>query len=388
MPSKPVLLSYCATFLKPEMLHVYRQVKGIQQFDNWVVTRRRSNVELFPYSQTLTLKKSPWRGIRRAYYRLLKQPVPLGSGEVRQMLSIAAEKDAALIHVYFGTEAARALPYLQREQRPKVVSFHGADVSTSLSAAHLELLIACTDLFLARSQTLSDELLARGCPAEKIRLTRTSVPLPEWAGPLQLVAGQPVRLLQACRFIEKKGLDVAVAAVGQLVAAGHDVTLDLAGDGPEREALQAQAKQLGIADRVRFLGFLPNQELLDRLSSYTLFLHPSRDTASGDREGIPNSMLEAMAYGLPVVATSHSGIPEAVKHGIEGLLIEQNNVDALVRAVSTAVANAESYRVMSAASRARIESEFSAQRAIEELERAYADAIAQGKVRAGSVKSE
>jgi colanic acid/amylovoran biosynthesis glycosyltransferase len=375
MPSKPVLLSYCATFLKPEMLHVYRQVKGIQQFDNWVVTRRRSNAELFPYSQTLTLKKSPWRGIRRAYYRLLKQPVPLGSGEVRQMLSIAAEKDAALIHIYFGTEAARALPYLQREQRPKVVSFHGADVSTSLSAAHLELLIACTDLFLARSQTLSDELLARGCPAEKIRLTRTSVPLPEWAGPLQLVAGQPVRLLQACRFIEKKGLDVAVAAVGQLVAAGHDVTLDLAGDGPEREALQAQAKQLGIADRVRFLGFLPNQALLDLLPEYAVFLHPSRDTATGDREGIPNSMLEAMACGVPVVATAHSGIPEAVTDGQEGLLIAQNDVAGLVRAIASMTSDGARYQRMSAASRQRIEAQFSSRLAIEELERAYQDAI-------------
>jgi colanic acid/amylovoran biosynthesis glycosyltransferase len=291
------------------------------------------------------------------------------------MLSIAAEKDAALIHIYFGTEAARALPYLQREQRPKVVSFHGADVSTSLSAAHLELLIACTDLFLARSQTLSDELLARGCPAEKIRLTRTSVPLPEWAGPLQLVAGQPVRLLQACRFIEKKGLDVAVAAVGQLVAAGHDVTLDLAGDGPEREALQAQAKQLGIADRVRFLGFLPNQALLDLLPEYSLFLHPSRDTATGDREGIPNSMLEAMACGVPVVATAHSGIPEAVTDGQEGLLIAQNDVAGLVRAIASMTSDGARYQRMSAASRQRIEAQFSSRLAIEELERAYQDAI-------------
>ena len=375
MPSKPVLLSYCATFLKPEMLHVYRQVKGIQQFDNWVVTRRRSNAELFPYPQTLTLKKSPLRGIRRAYYRLVKQPVPLGGGEVRQMLSIAAQKDAALIHIYFGTEAARALPYLQLEQRPKVVSFHGADVSTSLSPAHLEALIASTDLFLARSHTLSDELLARGCPREKIRLTRTSVPLPAWSGARELVPGKPVRLLQACRFIEKKGLDVAVAALSQLVAAGHDLTLDLAGDGPQREALEAQARQLGIAERVRFLGFLPNQALLDLLPEYAIFLHPSRDTASGDREGIPNSMLEAMAYGVPVVATAHSGIPEAVTDGQEGLLIAQNDVSGLAHAITAITSDGARYQRMSAACRQRVEAQFSSEVAIQELERAYQDAI-------------
>lgn len=375
------LISYCATFLKPEMLHVYRQVTGVDAFDNWVVTRRRENASRFPYSKLLVLKKSPLRLFRRAAYRLLGQPIPLGGGEVRQMLAIAHGRNAALVHIYFGTEAARALPYLRQEKRPKVVSFHGADVSSSLSERDFQALLGCVDLFLARSQTLADQLVARGCPPERIRLNRTSVPVPEVSMPDGPLRKGRVRLLQACRFIPKKGLDISLKALSILVAQGMDVTLDLAGDGPERGALETMARELNLEDRINFLGFLPNQELLARLPDYSLFVHPSRVTASGDREGIPNSMLEAMAYGLPVVATGHSGIPEAISHGVEGLLVKQDDPAELAQAISELLTDGSIYRGMSTAARARIEKDFSSRRAIAELHAAYQDAIALARAR-------
>lgn len=379
--TNPTLISYCATFLKPEMLHVYRQVTGVDAFDNWVVTRRRENANRFPYAKLLTLKKSPLRLFRRAAYRLLGQPIPLGGSEVRQMLAIAHEKKAALVHIYFGTEAARALPYLRQEKRPKVVSFHGADVSNSLSERDFQALLGCVDLFLARSQTLADQLVTRGCPPERIRLNRTSVPVPEISMPDGPLHKGRVRLLQACRFIPKKGLDISLKALSILVAQGMDVTLDLAGDGPERGALETMARELNLEDRINFLGFLPNQELLARLPDYSLFVHPSRVTASGDREGIPNSMLEAMAYGLPVVATGHSGIPEAISHGVEGLLVEQDDPAGLAQAISTVLKDETFYRRMSTAARTRIEQDFSSRRAIAELHAAYQDAIALARAR-------
>ena len=285
------------------------------------------------------------------------------------------------MHIYFGTEAARALPYLRQEKRPKVVSFHGADVSSSLSERDFQALLGCVDLFLARSQTLADQLVARGCPPERIRLNRTSVPVPEVSMPDGPLRKGRVRLLQACRFIPKKGLDISLKALSILVAQGMDVTLDLAGDGPERGALETMARELNLEDRINFLGFLPNQELLARLPDYSLFVHPSRVTASGDREGIPNSMLEAMAYGLPVVATGHSGIPEAISHGVEGLLVKQDDPAELALAISELLTDGSIYRGMSTAARARIEKEFSSRRAIAELHAAYQDAIALARAR-------
>lgn len=374
-PPRKVLISYCATFLKPEMLHVFRQVCGVEQFENWMVTRRRENAESFPFSRLLVLKKSPFRIFRREAYRLFRRQPPLGRTEVRHLLAIAEQKQASLVHVYFGTEAARALPYLKRERRAKVVSFHGADVSSSLGDADFAELLTCVDLFLARSQTLADQLLARGCPAQRIRLSRTSVPIPErFAVPLPERNGA-CRLLQACRFIAKKGLDITLEATALLVARGVNVTLDLAGDGPELAALKQQVNALGLEQRVRFLGFLGNQELLSSLPDYSLFVHPSRVTRSGDREGIPNAMLEAMACGLPVVATGHSGIPEAVSDGVEGRLVAQDDAQALADAIAEIYGSPALYAKMSAAARARIVGEFSLQSSIDQLCSAYGQAI-------------
>jgi colanic acid/amylovoran biosynthesis glycosyltransferase len=372
---KPVLISYCATFLKPEMLHVYRQVSGIASFDNWVATRRREYAGRFPYDQLVVLRKSPLRIFRRGAYRLLGKPIPLGSTEVRHLQALAKEKNAAIVHVYFGTEAVRALPYLRREYRAKVVSFHGADVSNSLSDHDFNALLGCVDLFLARSKTLADQLLSRGCPPDRIRLSRTSVPIPELvASPLPDRQGR-FRLLQACRFIPKKGLDITLRAVALLVGTGMNVTLDLAGNGPEQVGLEAMVEELGLQGRVSFLGFLPNSELLARLPDYSLFVHPSRVTATGDREGIPNAMLEAMATGLPVVATGHSGIPEAVADGVEGRLVPQDDCAALASAIAEVLGDPTAYAAMSMAARQRVTREFSSERSIEELCCAYRQAL-------------
>lgn len=373
--TQAVVISYCATFLKPEMLHVYRQVSGITEFENWVLTRRREHAERFPFARLVVLKKSMLRIFRREFYRLLGKPVPLGRYEVEQWLELAEAKDASLIHVYFGTEAARALPYLRREKRPKVVSFHGVDVSSALSDKDLRGLLECVDLFLVRSHTLAEALIARGCDPGRIRLSRTSVPVP----PMQVVENPlrqgRFRVLQACRFIPKKGLDISLKALRRLVDRGLDVTLDLAGDGPEMEELVSLTAKLALQDRVNFLGFLPNRELLERLPNYSLFLHPSRVTISGDREGIPNAMLEAMACGLPVVATGHSGIPEAVSDGQEGRLVPPDDDEALAQAVADILTDDDTYSQMSIAARNRIVREFSSERAIKQLCDAYRDAI-------------
>lgn len=373
--TQAVVISYCATFLKPEMLHVYRQVSGITEFENWVLTRRREHAERFPFARLVVLKKSMLRIFRREFYRLLGKPVPLGRYEVEQWLELAEAKNASLIHVYFGTEAARALPYLRREKRPKVVSFHGVDVSSALSDKDLRGLLECVDLFLVRSHTLAEALIARGCDPGRIRLSRTSVPVPAMQ-----IAESPLRegryrLLQACRFIPKKGLDISLRALRRLVDQGLDVTLDLAGDGPEMEVLLSLTAKLKLQDRVNFLGFLPNPELLQRLPNYSLFLHPSRVTISGDREGIPNAMLEAMACGLPVVATGHSGIPEAVSDGQEGRLVPPDDDEALAQAVADILTDDDTYSQMSIAARNRIIREFSSERAIKQLCDAYRDAI-------------
>jgi glycosyltransferase involved in cell wall biosynthesis len=281
-----------------------------------------------------------------------------------------------VVHIYLGTVAARAFTFLSRVPAARVVSFHGGDLSDDLSQAEFHTLLKHVDLLLVRSHSLREELERRGCQPNRIRLNRTGIPLPTTFPCSQPPApATPVRVLQACRLIEKKGLDITLAAVARLISAGRDVSLDLVGSGPEEARLRRIAEEAGISNSVQFLGFLDNAELLKRLPQYHLFVHPSRTTQRGDREGIPNSLLEAMAYGVPIVATRHSGIPEAVRHEDNGLLVDRPCADAVATAMARLLDDRELYVRIARRGQETVRSEFSIPACVQALEQSYEEAI-------------
>src|SRR5207302_8967108 len=105
--------------------------------------------------------------------------------------------------------------------------------------------------------------------------------------------------------------------------------LTIAGDGPQLEELQSLAHELQIVDAVDFPGFVSQEGLRELFYSSHIFLHPSETGRDGNQEGIPNSMLEAMASGLPVFATRHGGIPEAIENNVSGILVNERDHRAL-----------------------------------------------------------
>ena len=369
------------------MHHVYRQVTGVRQFSTHIVARRRKNPETFPFQPVTLLRKSKLRFFRTFWHEtLIKRPTPLSRFEAIQLLALRRRIGARLAHVYFGTEALKALPYLTRETCAKVISFHGADLSQTVSDPEFSTLIESVDVVLCRSRSLAEDLFRSGCPLEKIYLNPTGVPIPD-ARPRVLPPGcgttVPMELLQASRFIAKKGLDLSIKALVNLKRSGINARLTLAGDGPLRDSLENMAKSHGVADAVNFPGFLDTEELGIHYRRCHVFLHPSLTTSTGDREGIPNSMLEAMSYCLPPIATRHGGIPEAVDHDVEGILLSDERPETLASAVERIVSDPDQYTAMSNASRKRVIASFSTRISIEKLEAAYRDAMEKAFQRAG-----
>lgn len=374
---QPVLLSYCATFLKPEMLHVYRQVTGIANFRNIVATRHSENTARFPYRDLVELKKSPWRAFLRTWHRWRGERVPVSRFEANQLDRICREQGVSLIHIYFGTEAARLLAWMARLKTPVVVSFHGADVSSSLTDPEFAQVCRHAKLILHRSDSLRQVLLQRGAPQDKLRPNPTGVPIPEIEPLSEEFFSGPLRILQACRFISKKGLDVTLQAVKLLKKSGQQVELTLAGDGPERETLQAMARHEQIDSSVRWVGFLDSESLAREYARHAVFVHPSRETKSGDREGIPNSLIEAMAAGRVVVGTRHSGIPEVVTDGVNGRLIDHADPADLARVLREIASQPLDAVLMASQARKTVIENFSSAACIRQLEACYNEALNQ-----------
>jgi colanic acid/amylovoran biosynthesis glycosyltransferase len=257
--------------------------------------------------------------------------------EVRDMLLVLARIDAKVLHIYFGNVAPQFIPLLKVWRHPTVVSFHGADAAVDMDkpryrAAMQEVFNLATKV-QARSEALASDLVALGCPPEKIVVHRTGIPLDQWPFVERVPPMDGAwHLVQSCRFIEKKGLDLTLQTFAAVSKQFPNATLTLIGDGPLRAELEKQAGELGVQGRVMFTGFLRQDEMKPIINCAHIFMQPSRTGKDGNREGVPNAMLEAMASGTAVIATRHGGIPEAVTHEVTGLLVAEDDGDALTAA--------------------------------------------------------
>ncbi|HSL81291.1 MAG TPA: glycosyltransferase family 4 protein, partial [Thermoanaerobaculia bacterium] len=186
---------------------------------------------------------------------------------------------------------------------------------------------------------------------------------PPGVGPGELPpAGSPM-VLFAGRFRTRKAVAVLLEAFARLLREHPGAALVLAGDGEQRGALEARAERLGIAGAVRFAGVQPRDALPAWYAAADLFCLPSL------YEGFPLAILEAMAAGLPVVATAVAGVPEAVVDGVTGRLVPPEDAAALARALAELAADPERARRMGDAGRRRVETEY----AIPRIAAAYLD---------------
>lgn len=143
----------------------------------------------------------------------------------------------------------------------------------------------------------------------------------------------PPRILGVGRLVEKKGFHLLLEACARLRDEGRHFECVLVGDGEEYERLVADRDRLGLRDRVRFAGACPRSDVLRTMRGSRVLAAPCVTGSDGNRDALPTVLLEALAVGLPVVATRLSGIPEIVDHGRDGLLVAEGDVDGLAAAL-------------------------------------------------------
>ena len=389
----PHVISLCGTFLKPEMQSIYRQVTGLRRVRTTVYTQTRENAEMFPFEPVVILQKLTrprLRGnflLRFWFKHVIKSwppPFPINK-EVSpyypyNLVELLKEDKPDLVHVYYGHKAVHYLDMLEAWGGPFVVSFHGVDVSKFLDreeyVTKLKTVFRKASLVMARSQSLLDRLEELGCPADKLRMNHTPIPLEH----LHAEVRQPPsdgqwRLVQACRLIQKKGILTTLKALAVVKETYPHVRYVLCGEGPLKPKIEESVRKLGLEDNVEMLGWLDQQQLLEQYRIAHMFLHPSQKTKEEDQEGIPNSMLEAMATGLPVVATMHGGIPEAVHSGEDGLLVPEKSPQELAEAMLKLMGDATELARLSRNAAASVRANFGAEAQVAAMEDVYLSAI-------------
>lgn len=279
--------------------------------------------------------------------------------------------DVFLVHFGYAGALANKLRELGVLKGKQATVFHGADISRRHILEEHKLdyvnLFRQSELMLPISHLWENKLIEMGCPPEKIHVTRMGIEPEKFNFQPRQAFHTPLRIVSVARLTEKKGLDVAVKASAILKQRGGQFQYTIIGNGDQDEMMRDFIAREGMEDCVSMPGFKPQEEIRRALSEADIFLLPSKTAADGDMEGIPVALMEAMAVGLPVVSTFHSGIPELIENNVSGWLVEEDDPEALAETLLKLSQGEVDVAPVVAAARQKVETEFNQHIAYGEL---------------------
>ena len=254
-------------------------------------------------------------------------------------------KKIDLVLAEFGPVGAQIFPITRDLGLPLIVYFHGYDAFHEPTwAAHessYQKLFREADRILVVSKSMAEKLGRSGALEEKL------VHLPAFVNlnlfPYQDRSAFPPRFIAVGRFAETKSPHLTILAFKKVVEAVPGATLVMIGKGGGGELFEAcliLTRALGLQDRITFKGVITHADVAEEMAQARVFVqHSVTAPETGDREGKPVAIMEAMSSGLPVIATRHSGIDELITHEVDGLLVEEYDVDAMADAMIQLASN-------------------------------------------------
>ena len=266
-----------------------------------------------------------------------------------------------IIHCHFGPNGilGTTLKDIGVIEGKVVTTFHGYDISSYIRKHGDNVynsLFLKGDMFLPISERWKNKLVELGCSERKIVVHRMGIDTNKF----HFVSDRhrrdgKVRLLTIARLIEKKGIQYAVQAVGVALKKYPNIEYCVVGDGPLKITLKGLIEELNIGNNVKLLGWKQQEEILELMKNTDILIAPSVVSEDGDEEGIPVVLMEALAQGIPVLSTQHSGIPEVVEDGKSGFLVPERDVDALAEKLVFFIEHPESWTKMGQAGREYVE---------------------------------
>ncbi len=346
----------------------------------------RASVDYLPeylWREPFRVLRAWWQVRRWTGYKLARQtwladlrrdPTPNRVRRFGQALVLARElpPDVRRLHAHFLHTPASVVRYAAALRDLKwTASAHAKDIWTTPPWELREKLASCE--WLVTCTAANAAYLAPMAPPDRVELVYHGLDLSRFAAGLGQAsqrtgdeASDPVLVLSVGRLVEKKGTDVLLDALAGLPPDLHWRLIHVGG-GPLGGALRKRAAKLGIAERIRWLGALPQDELIQQYRRADLFALACRIADDGDRDGLPNVLMEAQSQGLACVATDVSAIRELIEDGINGALVPAQRPKQFAQALERLMRDPAVRRTMGLAGQARVVSQFGMQPNIERL---------------------
>ncbi len=326
---------------------------------------RQANLRVFcqrPFRYCRTLLRAMrfrrWSAVRRFF-------------QAAYLADILIHQPLARLHAHFANDPTLVTMFAhQLTGIPYAFTAHAKDIYVKTPPDQLRVEAELAQAVITCTEYNRRYLLSRIGPTlnGKLQCIYHGLDLSEFAflWPRVAVPGPPL-ILSVARLVEKKGLRDLIVAAHILRQKGYCFQIEIVGDGPLRRALDGQVTQLGLNDWVRLLGSQPHEIVRLAYQRASIFALPCIVAGDGDRDGIPNVLLEAMGSGIPVVSTSVSGIPELINSERDGLLVPPNNPRMLAQALGQLLGDPKLAERLARAGRAKIEGRYSVDRTASRL---------------------
>lgn len=297
---------------------IYRQIQGLSSYyDVRVITREVENIREYPDIVPLVVPtQNCWRKLIKSEERFLRNQL----------------KETELLHVNFGSIAIDLEDIVSRCAIPMTTYFLGVDASAALTDVEYRTRLKNSKFaaVFVNSEDMKKRLTPHLPPDMPCFVAYCGIPLERFPFKKRFSISDGVVFLQISRLTPKKGIEYTLKAFKRYVGeVDSRARLIIAGDGPLRENLIKLVSSLELSEKINFIGSVGYQQYIELLKNADVFIHPSVTADDGDMEGLPTIICEAMACGMPVISTRHSGIPELIDDRENGFLADEKDVDGL-----------------------------------------------------------
>lgn len=377
------ILVFVKTFANPTLTFIYNEITELSKHaEVLVVTCERKNEDLFPFTNVIeipffedTLLSKIQKKFQFADFEFAFKNATFS----KKLNNVIAEFNPDIVHTHFGFESWFFLENILLQNTPIFISFHGFDASHKLNSSRyretLKTIFAkpnITPIFVSNFM-LNNVETKLGISIAKAKTLYYGTDIKIFRRD-NYEENDRIIFLQVSSFVEKKGHKYTIEAFADFLKQKPPilkVKLILAGTGPLHQTMKQLTHDLGIEQYVEFPSVVDRFQAKELMNKANVFIHHSvTSLAEGDMEGIPNAIMEAMAMELPILSTVHSGIPELVEDGVNGLLAHERDVEIYAKNMLKIV----SWKPM-AINRTKIESLFEKEKHAYVLLKYYQEAI-------------